>query len=395
MKLTYKDLANILNEQYSNDTSNKTVDSEGNVITNQNVVAPDLSNIYDFGKKLADNPFSNENATQLIDKIVKTEFEKTTFAYNGLRIRKDYVEHMGVIENIRVSLGKFSPNESYDILNWVNRSENAPDDVNSFERMFGTEEISVSAKYYNNMKTASVKYTLAENQFEMKFRNAQSMLEFASEIITKAREKFEFMLAMNDNYTVAYHLCGIAKARPGNVIAVGNVSTVADYTTFFSTVTNTIRELENFTDYGKADGFVTSSKSHLKCAVLAEYMDNLNLAKADVYNPDYLKSIINFDTVNYFMTPTAKSTVACATELNASGKYTRIDNIVAVLYDERALSTTYTRTRTVAVPVQNEEKTNYFMKADMMSYNNLDYPVIIFTKNGVTDVTEPNVTPAE
>ena len=391
MKLTYKDLANILNTQYANDTSNTTVDSEGNVVTNQNVVAPDLSNIYDFGKKLTDNPFSNANATQLIDKIVKTEFEKTTFAYNGLKIRKDYVEHMGVIENIRVSLGKFSPNESYDILNWVNRAENAPDDINSFERMFGTEEISVTAKYYNNMKSASVKYTLAENQFEMKFRSPQTMLEFASEIITKAREKFEFMLSMNDNYTVAYHLCGIAKSRPQNVIAVGNVSSVEEYANFFETVTSTIRELENFTDFAKAEGFVTSSKSHLKCAVLAEYMDKLNLAKADIYNPEYLKSIINFDTVNYFMTPTAKGSVACATELNDTGKYTRIDNIVAVLYDERALSTTYTRTRTVSVPVQNEEKTNYFMKADMMSYNNLDYPVIIFTKNGATDVTEPTV----
>ena len=51
------------------------------------------------------------------------------------------------------------------------------------------------------------------------------------------------------------------------------------------------------------------------------------------------------------------------------------------------MATTVSNKRVVTVPVPNEEFVNYFYKFSGQSYNNLDYPILVITKNGYTDVT--------
>lgn len=369
MKIT--DIHNILNAEFANET-----DSENTVI-----LAPDLSNIYDFGHKFVFGQSLAEMESALrnvVTKISKVVFETTDYVTNAPNIRKDSAEYLGTIETLRLSLpaNMFDDNYDWDVV--TERNEN------SFERMFGYKGVEVTANYTDIVKPFEIKISKTADQFRDAFKSAESMVTFFGQIEKLVSDYMQWAIDKLNIYCFVNGVVGVVNDREDtNVISAG--STTAD---FINTIKTLTRKFQSYSDLFKTKGFVTATpKSRLKMYISGDYYDQMSTALADTRNPEFLNiPMDNIQDLNYFQSPAEPNKITAKV---ANGDETvTISNIVAIIADERAMATTISKKRVAVVPVQNEEFSNYFYKFNGQHYNNLDYPIVVITKNGTSDVTK-------
>lgn len=373
--MTIQNVHEILNSEITHNT-----DSEETT-----VLEIDLSNLYDFGHTLVNAGTLAEWESALkgvISKISKVVYETSEFVDNSPNIETSYSDFLGTIETIRVSLGddQFTDNLAWDILNFDNEDYT---DGNSFERMFGANMPTVSAKYTNKSKAFELKITKTVDQFRDAFRSAEDMIRFFNEIETLVYNYLSFAKERLNFWCFITGVLGACNDREGtNILPAG--TTNAD---FINVIKSVVRDLQNFTDKYKTAGFISATpKSKLSIAVNGKLYDEMKTALYDVRNPEFLNiPLENIKDMNYFQSPNNPD-VMSAKVVNTAGTKTTLSNIVAIIYDKRAMATTYVKNRVAVVPVPNKEYNNYFYQFTGQYYNNLDYPIIVITKNGSTDL---------
>lgn len=363
----------ILNEQFAVDTSDDSAV----------ILAPDLSNIYDFGHKIIEGATISELESALkgvVTKISKVVWETSDFVDNSPSIMSDAADYIGTIETLRVSLDEnmFDPNSTWDVVTSTN--------TNSFERMFGYAGAKIDARYSDKAQAFELKISKTAEQFRDAFKTAGDMIRYFSEIEKMVQNYIDWAIERLNFYCFVTGVLGVANDRGTKCIkAAGN--TTAD---FINNIKSVIREFEAFTDKYKADKFVTATpKSKIKLAILGQYYDEMSTALADTRHPEFLKiPMSNVQDMNYMQSPVEPSKMTAKVANTPKGSdSTTLSNIVAVLYDERAMRTAIANKRVAVVNVENEEFKNYFYKFSGQYYNNLDYPIVIFTKNGYADLS--------
>lgn len=364
------DIHNILNSEFTNETDS----------TNTTILAADLSNIYDyghsfvFGQSLAELESALRNVVTKISKVVT---ETSDYISNAPKILKDSAEYLGTIETIRMSLpdNMFDDNYDWDVVTARN--------TNNFDRMFGYKGVDVKANYTDKVRPFEIKISKTVEQFRDAFVSAEAMVSFFGNIETLVNNYMTWAIDKLNIYTFVNGVVGAYNDRGSSIVkSAGN--TTAD---FINLIKKELRNFESFTDLYKSSGFVTATpKSKLKLFINGTYYDEMSTALADTRHPNFLNiPMDNVQDLNYFQSPAEPDKISAKT---ANGDDTvTIDNIVAIIADERAMATTVSNKRVAIVPVPNEEFSNYFYKFSGQSYNNLDYPILIITKNGTSDIT--------
>lgn len=366
MKIT--DIHAILNSEFANET-----DSENTVI-----LAPDLSNIYDFGHKFVFGQSLGELESALRNvatKISKVVFETTDYISNAPSLYKDSADYLGTIETMRMSLPKdmFDDNYSWDVVTERN--------TNSFDRMFGYKGVEVTANYTDKVKPFEIKISKTTDQFRDAFKSADDMIRFFGNIEKLVNDYMQWAIDKLNIFCFAFGVTGAVRDR-GNSIVFAAGTTTDD---FINTIKKIARTFQSYSDIYKTKGFVSATpKSRLKLFVDGQYYDEMSTALAHTRHPEFLNiPMSNVQDLNYFQSPAEPNKIT----VTFDGKTTTISNVVAVIADERAMSTTVSNRRVVIVPVPNEEFSNYFYKFSGQHYNNLDYPIVVITKNGAADIS--------
>lgn len=348
----------------------------------------DLSNVFEVGKTLAEGAFSDSTLNTVVEKTATTIFQTPDYYMDVPNIRKRSSDYRGAVETITVAVNtNFTNNEGWDVIDGIN-GEDAWS-TNSFNRMFDAEFPEVKAKYYDTIDTVSFKYTTFEDQFRNAFTSADKMIQFFGAISHAIQIKLSFGMDMRDKLA----FCSAVIAHI-NEYGATNIVKQADFTgttinekyaRFIDQIKREKRALKRFDDVNK--GFQTSTgDSHLKLYINAEKYDDLRSFLYDARHPDLLDiPVENISTFTDLLTTGNKVKLKVA---NSETSADTLDNVIAIMYDDRAVFTCYDNMRVKTIPVPNMEYTNHFVKYNKSTYINLDYPMIIFTTNGSTDFTQ-------
>lgn len=377
MKVTQ--VADILNNLYA-------VEAQGD--TEAINVASDLSNISDFGTAITNGTttfsdiFTN-TCGNLIDKVGRTMFTNGDFESVAPRIMKNADTWSNMVEMVRIDVGEFIDNKSWEILG------SNPVDTNSFNDMFGMELPTVKAKYFNKKITYDNKITETAQQFATAFNSASDMMRFFSAIEERLAQKLAF--AEDRLQFLAFDSAMLEVAKTRKSTCVIKAESTSD--NLVNQIKSIIRTMAVYNSKYTGDNFVTSTpKSRIKMAIRGDVYDKLITSYANVFNPEFLKiPVDNIDVLPYFQYESAPTVISGITPSSETGKYTSIDGVVFVIYDERLVGCYSDNERVATVPVPNKECTNFFHKKDLQYIVNTDFPCIIATANGSSDVTDETI----
>lgn len=130
----------------------------------------DLSNVATLGAKVtSDTTISLNTALKTIyDKVGQTIIDAPDISAAAFDILATDAMYGSILEKIRVNVGDFDTNTSWDF------TENGGA---SHEEMFGYHGTDITAKYFNGMRTFSTKpYTVSEQAFRSAFTSREKMI---------------------------------------------------------------------------------------------------------------------------------------------------------------------------------------------------------------------------
>lgn len=157
------------------------------IIGESDPVAEDLSNIVDVGRTITSSTQWGDNfdryVAKIIDKVGRTIFVDRPYEADDLGLSREAWDYGSVMEKIRVEVGDYVANKS-----WQLTDSPAP----SFSDIFAFDSpAEVEAKYFNMKDTFRLKICLPRNQMEGAFNSARDMQRFIGAIENRIRTKRE------------------------------------------------------------------------------------------------------------------------------------------------------------------------------------------------------------
>lgn len=386
----YKNIATVLNAVYK-------ANAEGDSASV--VLAEDLSNIVDFGKSITDGTtFADLFATTfdtVIDKVRDTEFLTGKFVSNAPDCYMDDMGMAGMKEIVRVDVGDFSDSKMFDCV--TKSGDSYFTNGNTFQDLFGKELPTVKAKYFNSHITYRQKYTFTANQFETAFTSPSAMAQFFSQIREKINQKYAWALDALRYLTFDSAVIEACADRASKIIVpaeeIGGEITAQSLA---KQIRGIVRDLSVYSDKYSGDKFVTSTTDDdIRMVIYGEVYDDIVTQLATYHNPEYLNiSVSNIKALPYMQYKEDAQTISGITPKVTSGKYGKLENIVAVIYNKKLCGCIDNNHKITSQYVANEDVTNYFDMADLEYIVNSDLPIVIITESGVSDWSEVNK-PAE
>lgn len=394
--MKYTDIAKLLNDEYSY----RTVTNEDGVeeIVQIAVLEQDLSNIADFGHTITngttfENLFMNTFGN-IMDKVGRTVFVDTEYYATAPKIFRDSEGWSELVEVVRLDVKDFVSNDKWSGLN----IKDAEQETNSFEKMFGAELPTLTAKYFNRKIGYENKITITADQFKNAFTSANEMSKFFANVMQRLNEKWEFAKTVLIYNTFASAIIETSQLRPSiiNSLSFANPDTLTDEDVkeIIIDIKDKLRSLREYSNAYKAEDFVTSvGENHLRLAISSKLYDRITLVNADVFHPEFLSiPMSNVDVLPYFQRSAHANSVTGITPTTPEGKYTSVDGLAYVIYDDRLCGCTADHYTTVSIPVQNKHMTNYFPQADTNMIVNTDFAcaVTTYSNGGVSqhDITD-------
>lgn len=345
-------------------------------------LSTNLENIVDFGKSITESTtFSNtytNDLTNLIAKIGKTVFVDTKFKSTGINLFMDSAGYSGVLEVVSVDIGEYD--ESLIFSEIDDSSEN-----NSFEKLFGVELPTVHSKYFNKKVAYSQKITIKEEEYRDSFKSADDFNSFWSRVLMRINEKREY--AKDLLTRLAFSAAALTSAKNHGVKQLSlNASGITELNNIIADMSIYSKQYSNIITSTTADDMILT--------IYAPSYNAYKTALATVYNKDMLNiPFSNIEIVPNFQYTTSgdKNKISGVVPNSTTGKYTTINNVVAVLRHKQSVACYNSRSSVTSQFVANTEATNYFYNDRMEFTVNSDLPFIVFTENGSTDITETTI----
>lgn len=345
-------------------------------------LATNLDNIVEFGKTITESTtFSNtytNDLTNLIAKIGKTVFVDTKFKSTGINLFMDSAGYSGVLEIVSVDIGEYD--ESLIFSEIDDSSEN-----NSFEKLFGVELPTVHSKYFNKKVAYSQKITIKEEEYRDSFKSADDFNSFWSRVLMRINEKREY--AKDLLTRLAFSAAALTSAKSHGVKQLSlNASGITELNNIIADMSIYSKQYSNIITSTTADDMILT--------IYAPSYNAYKTALATVYNKDMLNiPFSNIEIVPNFQYTTTgdKNKISGVVPNSTTGKYTTINNVVAVLRHKQSVACYNSRSSVTSQFVANTEATNYFYNDRMEFTVNSDLPFIVFTENGATDITETTI----
>lgn len=369
--MQYKHIHDILNETYG----------ERALLNDQKVVLnADLSNIVDFGRALTSNATIQDlmgSCGDMIDKVRKTIYIGQDFIDNAPDCFFDVEEFLGLTEIVRVGANEFAESLEFDCIGTKKGVGQ-----NSFDKLFGKAIPSVKAKYYTKVFDYEQKITVTKDQFIAAFANPTEMAKLFAAWEEQLENKKNWAISCLKYAAFDGGVLEVCATRANDcVVELPSTATPAD---FFKTVKKVIRKMRGFNNAYSADDLVTSVvDDNLRVAVFGDYMDGISVDMAQVYNPEYWKiPTSNVKELDYFQFATDAQTISGIVDSTTTGKYGKLDKVIAVIYDKRLCGCTFADENVESQYIANERATNMFHLAKMKYIVNGDLPCVVIVANG-------------
>lgn len=162
------------------------------VIGEGELIAENLSNIVDVGRTILQSTQWGDNfdkyVAKIIDKVGRSIFVDRPYTGDDLGLTREGWDYGSVLEKVRVDVGEYVDNKS-----WQLTDSPAP----SFSGIFDFDSpAEASAKYFNQKDTLRLKICLPRNQMESAFTSAANMQRFIGAIENRIRTKREIAQEM-------------------------------------------------------------------------------------------------------------------------------------------------------------------------------------------------------
>lgn len=410
----FSDIANLLQDSIVyNSTSTATAheyDENGHLVVDADgtslAVAPDLSNIMDFGKDVSSGSIDfTTTANNIVNKVRRQVIEGTSFTHTGIECYHSNEDWAGITEVYRVDIGNLSASLMFDAVTDVDGSYvTTGANENSFADLFGKELPTLKARYFEKAMTYRKKITIAPTQFANAFVSPAAMSQFINEIWRKLEEQWKFTIETLEYLAFMSAVSRVVYEREtassGSAIVELDNDTSVDT---FVQIMGILDDLRAYNNKWSADDYVSSvTDENLVCYMSAPLYDEI-FAYNTMYdaNTEAINKMLSmFKRVPCFGQPATPNTIEVA-PATVGGTYNastfvsyKIDNIQAVICDKRLFGCTSYDEKMTSQYVANEDVTNYFHMATLALRCNKDLPLVVLTTNGTSDagVTTPSGT---
>ena len=372
----------------------------------------DGNKLVDVGKTITTGWSSTDFETcfgKIIDKVQKTIFHNDEFN-KDLPILKNWSNYHGMLEKIRVETPDFTEINRFDLANYT------PD-------VFSVSLPTVSAKYYNDKGKFDLKLTVQGTKGEYlktAFNSETEMNKFIAYIFESVTKKLNMAKYQLQQLTICeaiseiflnntnINLLALYKtAFPSATTSSSNWKTDKDFLKFARTIINKYPNRFKYPSMLYNVGGYTNVTDKLHFFVNSEFVTALDsYLYADTYHENYLKDkdseIDVFEVMPYWQgIGTADdermkidfipSSQGAATSPDVREEIVE-DNIVGVMFDDRALFATLSDMRIDAIYNPEIEATNYFYHCDTGKAIDLNENIVVFNISDFNPVyltTEP------
>lgn len=274
--------------------------------------AENLGNIVELGRTITSSTQWGDNfdkyVAKIIDKVGRTIFVDRPYEADDLGLTREAREYGSVLEKIRVEVGDFVENKS-----WQLSDPNAPDFSGIFDFDSPAE---VTAKYFNQKTTFRLKMCYPRNQMEGAFRSAADMQRFIGTIENRIRVKMEvsrealayrteanFIIEKVKANSKVVNLLSLYKDASGdNTITAATALENADFLRFCVRKLKTDKALmRKLSARYNVDGYATfTPESRLKAFALVDFATAMEtVLKSNTYH-DAFVSIDGYREVPYW-----------------------------------------------------------------------------------------------
>lgn len=407
------------------------------------VIADDLSNIVDVGKKILDftsaaNGDNYDNYMKnLIDQIGRVMFVDRVYTSQAPNILKDSWEYGSIMMKVRATMDAYKAdtdknygdgipmaqdNTTWDLAGIANGTglstgSTTPSKLDPFV----LTKPSVQAKFYNKKITYEVPISLAREQLKEAFRSASEMARFFSMIENRIAMKRTLCTDALIMATIR-NLIGnkLAKGTAINLLPLYNatvaqnaqISNAADFFTNPDAIrfaNKTIALYKKYlseasTLYNEGNYVTFTPADRLKAVFLSEYVKAAEVyLYSDTFHNEFDK-LSGYEEVGYWQGTGNGVLDGVAQRGLVSGTYIDMEgdtvvggasNVIAVLFDEQAAAVCCENDRVTSIYNPRGEYTNYFYKWDANYMNDLEENVLVFyvgttSSAGVLPKTAPS-----
>lgn len=322
------------------------------IIGESELVADDLSNVVDVGRKITSDTTYGNNINGYIktiwDKVGQTLYNDVVYTGEGYPIFATDAEYGSVLEKIRIIPAEYDDNKAWTF---------TEDDSSTFADMFGYHPAKVSAKYFNSVCTYRTEpVTITEKQLASAFYSREDMLRFMGMIEASYMSKMRFAFTMLSKKVVNGFIAEKIKNNNGVInllteykTATGNTTMTAakalsdiDFLRFAgSEYKKYIDFLSQPTMLYNTDGYVNyTGKDNLISIMISDFSRALDTyLYSDTFNPEYLK-IGNYNVTSYWQGNGTNNNFTDRSTINvippSGGDAVNASGIIAVIFDKRA-----------------------------------------------------------
>lgn len=371
------------------------------------LVAEDLSNIVDVGKKIIDSDTALENYTKkLIDHIGKVIFVDRPYAGSAPSVLMDGWQYGSILEKITCDIPDDQNNESWALENGTTYNQDtftSPD---------------VSAKFFNSKVTFEVPMSFARMQVESAFDSAEQVNSFFSFIESRIRDKqtldLDALIMRTINNMIASTLIaeigaknltktdtqGRSGAKAVNLLYLYNKKFTKTLTTAQAVTDMDFLKFASMTIMAYSDRLVSMSrmfnigemarhteKSLQHLVLLNDFKRGVDFyLQSDTFNDEYTKlpgsEGVNFwqgTGQSYAFEDISSLNVTSLNPSNPSQKFSvQAEGILGVLFDRDALGVCNKNQRTTTHYNARAEFVNNWYKSDGMYFNDYNENFIVF-----------------
>lgn len=397
--MEYKQIGQILNNVF-----------EDVIGETEQTVAEDLSNIVEVGHTITSstvwgNQYENY-VKKLIDRVGKVIFRQNDLNLMHLPIFKDSWEFGSIAEKIRVEAPPTKEDQTFEL--WDIASYD-PSDI------FTPVLPEVSAKFFNNSTTFSIKITIPKRQLKSAFTSASEMSRFISLIENSIQQKLaidllslEYRTEANliaekflsgNNHSLVNLLYEWLRDVPNAANIYSGYSKPEDVLTdpFFLRYAN--MRIGMYRDFIKkpsvlyADGgyINTTSDKQQTLLLLTDFDKALDTWLYSMNRHNDFVELDGYTSVPYWMSGGETDDYSKRSTINvipaSQGHRTatpdprivvNMSNILGVLHDERASAITCEHKDVESINVPNNRSINYWYFADANYINDTDENVVVF-----------------
>jgi len=376
--MKYNEISTLMNDMYQ-------VNAEGDTSV---TLAPDLSNVVQFGKSLGDlATLWGQTANAFVDKVRNIVVLKSTFKKTGPSCYRNNEDWTGVTEVYRVSVGNFSESKQYDCV--IPSNESYFTNSNSFNDLFGKEMPEVKVSYYEGVNKYRKKITISADQFITAFTSPSAMASFWAEVERKVQEQWEYAKECLEYLAMDAGLMKTAYDRTDLEEGTSNSIILKEYTSMdelYTTIADIMDDMEQYNNAYSDKDYVSSVYDenlvcYMRSDVYNKFISQLNSYAG--YNAEAVKTVLSrFRKIPMWQSRTDRKniTVDMSTfdkTVTEGTKTVTLRNIEWAIFDKRLFGCTSSQEKITSQYVANEDVTNYFHMATTAYRLNECLPCVI------------------